>query len=69
MKELKLYQCEICKTQYNEKRKAVECEKSHLPYIAVMNSRYKPNGKYPETVRITFADKHQFIYYRGKELD
>ena len=30
MKELKLYQCEICGTQYKEKTACTKCEKSHL---------------------------------------
>lgn len=29
MKELKLYQCEICGTQYKSKTECEKCEKSH----------------------------------------
>lgn len=69
MKELKLYQCEICGTNYNDKKKATDCEKSHKPWAYIIDNRYKANSKYPETFTIVFADNHKIIYYRGKELD
>lgn len=68
MKEIKLYRCEICGTQYNEKRKAQECEKSHLPYVTTYESRYKANNEYPETITVKFSNNQKVIYYRGKKI-
>jgi len=41
MKELKLYQCEICGTQYSDKLKAKECEKYHVKDFEIVNRAYR----------------------------
>lgn len=71
MKKLELYQCEVCNTQYNDKNKAMECEKSHKLPAIVEGSKYRavksnPNG-YPDRVKITFTDGSIVEYeYKGK---
>lgn len=59
MKELKLYQCEICGTQYKSQKIAEECEAYHNIPIRVEAIKYRSingNGKYPDYVSVTFND-------------
>ena len=37
MKEIKHYVCEICHTEYNERQKAIDCEKKHCKPMAKKN--------------------------------
>ena len=37
MKELKLYQCEICGTRYPSEEKAKECEENHVTNLKIIN--------------------------------
>ena len=41
MKELKLYQCEVCGTQYADKLKAKECEKYHVRDLEITDFQYR----------------------------
>ena len=70
MKKLELYVCEICNTQYNEKNKAIECEKSHKIPTGCVGSRYramKSNYQgYPDRIKVTFNDGSVIEYeYKG----
>ena len=40
MKEVKLYQCEICGTQYKEKLKAKDCEASHIKPVKISGMKF-----------------------------
>ena len=40
MKTKKLYECELCHTNYSEKEKAEQCEKCHQKVVAVADTRY-----------------------------
>lgn len=40
MKELKLYQCEICKTQYKSETECEKCEKSHKKELKTTNMKF-----------------------------
>lgn len=54
MKEQKLYVCECCGTQYKEKSKALDCEKSHAKNPAIKDTRYHAHSAFPDRVEITF---------------
>ena len=41
MRELKLYECEICRTQYASERAAIDCEQSHRKIVKVKASKYR----------------------------
>ena len=41
MKELKLYQCEVCGRQYADKLKAKECEKYHVKDFEIVKRDYR----------------------------
>ena len=40
MKEIKLYQCDVCGTKYAEKLKAKECEKYHAKELVISDCKY-----------------------------
>ena len=42
MKELKMYQCEVCGTQFADKKKAEECEHKHRKVIKMISAKYRP---------------------------
>ena len=68
MTEKKLYTCDICKTDYASKEKAVQCENNHkLLETATIVGTYKsmnsiPNGV-PVKIKIKFKGMDEFIEY------
>lgn len=62
MKEVTLYQCEICGTQYASEGAAIECEESHRKIKEVVAQRYHPDG-YPDVILVTF-DNHKKVTYK-----
>lgn len=68
MKELKLFVCEICGTQYNEKKKCQECETSHKKPKNIVHARYVPyrNNKsgYPNKIEVEFSYGEVLSYCR-----
>ena len=66
MKEQKLYVCECCGTQYKEKSKALDCEKSHAKNPAIKDTRYHAHSAFPDRVEITFEGGKRIWYKRQK---
>lgn len=68
MKELKLYQCEICGTQYKVKNECKECEKRHIKPKKINGTRYlnfKDNNKgYPVSISVEMEDGVTITYKR-----
>lgn len=68
MKELKLYQCERCGTQYSSRIMAEECERSHKVPIKISGCRYlslKQNQPgYPQKISVVFDDGKTIDYHR-----
>lgn len=69
MTEKKLYTCDICKTSYAEKQKAVECERNHkLLEKAVVVGEYKSIGQFPKgepyRIRVKFPGMDKWIEYK-----
>lgn len=64
MKELKLFVCEHCGTQYKEKEKAKECEKKHTIPMEIKDSRYHSMSQYPDKVEVKFTDGSTCWYKR-----
>ena len=64
MKELKLFVCEYCGTQYKDKEKAKECEKVHKVANGINNASYHANGDYPDRVEVHFTDGKSIWYKR-----
>lgn len=72
MKELKLYQCEICGTQYKSKTECDNCEKSHKKELKIIHMRFLPykNSEDGFPTAIVMKDANSDIGYwyekRGK---
>lgn len=68
MKEIKLYQCEICGTKYTEKLKARECEKYHAKDLEITNRDYRgmneSAGKFPVKIWVRSKDGVEVMYRR-----
>lgn len=66
MKERKLYQCEICGTEYADAYKAEQCEASHREPKAITAKRYLPvtmnKSGYPVTLDVLFDDGCTLTY-------
>lgn len=60
MKELKLYCCEICGTNYNNKAEAQACEKNHKAPVKYTPMNWKPkifiDSGYPLAIIAEFSD-------------
>ena len=69
MKELKLYTCEFCGTNYSQKRVCEECENSHLIAKKIKRQRYVPmknNQKgHPISIDVQFDNGDIVTYKRG----
>ncbi|MBP3772441.1 MAG: hypothetical protein J6I53_07110 [Treponema sp.] len=67
MKKVELYVCEVCGTQYKEKIKCSECEKSHVLPTQIIGWKYMPktfNGGYPIRITVRMADGKDITYKR-----
>nr|DAN51780.1 MAG TPA: C2H2 type zinc-finger protein [Caudoviricetes sp.] len=68
MKEIKLYQCEICGTKYAEKLKAKECEKYHAKDLVISDCKYQGmnenSGKFPVEIWVRSKDGAEIMYRR-----
>lgn len=68
MKELKLYQCEICGTQYKNKADCKECEKRHIKAKKITDTRYlnfkNDNTGYPVSITVEMEDGFTITYKR-----
>lgn len=64
MKELKLFVCEHCGTQYKDKEKAKGCEMTHKVANGIGNASYHANGDYPDKVEVQFTDGKKIWYKR-----
>lgn len=55
MKEIKLYQCSICGTQYAERRTCIECEGSHKTKLKICKMKFVAfkNNKQGWPIRIS----------------
>lgn len=64
MKELKLYVCDCCGTQFKDKQKAKECENGHKIAIENKNASYHANCDYPDRIEVKFSDGKCVWYKR-----
>lgn len=68
MKELKLYQCELCRTKYTDRNQAEKCEKYHTKDIEIIKCEYRGmnecNDTFPEKIRVRSKDGAEVMYRR-----
>lgn len=67
MKECKLFQCEICNTQYKEKSDCKACERKHVKPTGVKQCKYhgeRYSENYPDTITVLMEDGKEIKYKR-----
>lgn len=68
MKKLEQFQCEFCKTIYNDRLTTANCENSHKKVVSVKKAWYRSFTEdrkgYPLKLEITMSDGETIIYKR-----
>lgn len=67
MKECKLYQCEICNTQYKDRSDCQACERKHVKPKGVKQCKYhgeRYSENYPDTITVLMEDGKEIKYKR-----
>ena len=64
MKEQRLYVCEICGTQYTEKKRALDCEKAHMRPVGFAGMKFHATATVPDWVEVVFPDGSSCRYKR-----
>ena len=68
MKERKLYECEICHTNYSNKEECKKCEVSHKADLKIVGMRfaaYKDNrAGFPTSIEVIAPNGERAIYKR-----
>ena len=68
MKKIELYACEVCGTQYAEKAKCQQCEKSHKKPVEIVKTRYLSFAQnetgYPQHIQVKMSDGQVIAYHR-----
>lgn len=68
MKEIKLYICEVCGTQYKNKVDCERCEKGHRKSLQIFDARYlslaQDASGMPITITLLGSDGKQYRYKR-----
>ena len=64
MKEQRLYVCEMCGTKYNEKERALDCEKAHMRPVGFAGMKFHANAAVPDWIEVTFSDGSSCRYKR-----
>lgn len=66
MKELKQFQCEICKTIYADMEECKECEGSHRKAKSIVRQYFRPQQdgglKYPYRIVVEMEDGSSVFY-------
>lgn len=68
MKKLEQFQCELCRTVYNDNLTAENCEKNHKKAVEVKKAWYRPftedRSGYPLKIEVTMSNGETIIYKR-----
>lgn len=68
MKEISLWKCEVCGTEYKEKAACKKCEERHKKGGKIVKMRYLPytsdQSGYPNKITVEFEDGVKKIYSR-----
>ena len=68
MKVIEKYRCEVCHTEYADRRQAEACEKCHKLPHKISGTRYLPMSQnragYPVSVTIKMSDGEEVTYKR-----
>ncbi|EHL12525.1 hypothetical protein HMPREF9624_00236 [Oribacterium asaccharolyticum ACB7] len=70
MKKIETYQCELCGTEYKDKKQAQACERGHKKNLRVAGKEYSENDKYgfPEFVTVASEEPSLSAVYQYSRL-
>lgn len=70
MKELKLYQCELCGSQFKTVEEAQECEREHKKNLRVIGKTYSVSEVcgFPEFITVASEDPSFSAIYQYVKL-
>ena len=64
MKEVTLYECEVCGSQYSSSKMAKECEKIHKTIQEIGSVKYRSMDGYPNEITVVFSGNKRVTYHR-----
>ena len=68
MKEIKKYVCEVCGSEYDEKKEAQACERGHKIPMDIIKASYLPvaydSSGYPSRITVKMSDNSECVYIR-----
>ena len=68
MKEIKLYQCEVCGTEYTDKKQAEECEENHVETLEIVKCKFVKRALmhdgFPASITVKSDDGREMTYNR-----
>ena len=66
MKELKLYQCEVCGRQFKTAEKAQACEREHTKNLSIVGKIYEQSddNEFPRIIKIACEKSSLVAVYR-----
>lgn len=68
MKDVTLWKCDICRTEYRDKKKCEKCETGHKKNGKIVKMRHLPytsdQSGYPDKITVKFEDGVEKMYSR-----
>lgn len=68
MKDVTLWKCDICGTEYRDKKKCEQCETEHKKKGKIVKMRHLPytsdQSGYPDKITVKFEDWEELVYSR-----
>lgn len=68
MKKIELYQCELCGTEYKDKKQAEECEENHVETIEIVSCKFVKKALisdgFPISITVKSEDGREMTYER-----
>ncbi len=68
MKVIEKYRCEVCQTEYTDRKQAEACEKCHNHPVKIIGTRYlsmnQNRAGYPVCITVKMSDGKEIIYKR-----
>ena len=68
MKKIELYQCELCGTEYKDKKQEEECEENHVETIEIVSCKFVKKALisdgFPISITVKSEDGREMTYER-----
>lgn len=64
MREQKVYVCEICESEWENKENALQCESCHCQPVEILDYKYKFRSETPDCIEIRMSNGEIVKYYK-----